>query len=81
MLRERYRLQAKVQGVQRRGEGLGDDHRLRCRLAVMLLMFFTSPDYISLLWNEKLGNMMLIGSAIWMLLGILVMRKMINFDY
>jgi tight adherence protein B len=44
-------------------------------------VFFTSPDYISLLWNEKLGNMMLIVSGVWMLIGILVMRKMINFDY
>ena len=37
--------------------------------------------YIGLLFTEKLGNVMLIVSAIWMLIGILVMRKMINFDY
>jgi tight adherence protein B len=49
--------------------------------SVMLIVFFTSPDYISLLWEEQIGNMMLIASGIWMLLGILVMRKMINFDY
>jgi tight adherence protein B len=44
-------------------------------------VFFTSPDYISLLWTDKVGNMMLIASGVWMFLGILVMRKMINFDY
>jgi tight adherence protein B len=33
------------------------------------------------LFTEKVGNVMLIVSAIWMLIGILVMRKMINFDY
>jgi tight adherence protein B len=44
-------------------------------------VFFTSPGYISILWHDKLGNIMLIGGAIWMLIGVLVMRKMINFDY
>ena len=27
------------------------------------------------------GNIMLIASAVWMAIGILIMRKMINFDY
>ena len=44
-------------------------------------MFFTSPDYILILWYDKIGNMMLFGSAIWMFIGVLVMRKMINFDF
>jgi tight adherence protein B len=48
---------------------------------VILALFFTSPDYIAILWHNKLGNIMLIGSAIWMFIGVLVMRKMINFDY
>ena len=50
-------------------------------VAYTLCMFFTSPDYISILWHDKLGNIMLIGSGIWMIIGVLVMRKMINFDY
>jgi len=49
--------------------------------AVVGLVYITSPDYISLLWTQKMGNMMLVGSAIWMSLGVLVMRKMINFDF
>jgi len=44
-------------------------------------MFFTSPDYILILWYDKVGNIMLMGCAIWMLIGVLVMRKMINFDF
>ncbi len=50
-------------------------------IVVMLLVYMTSPDYISILWTEGLGKFMLMGSAVWMLIGILVMRKMINFDY
>jgi tight adherence protein B len=44
-------------------------------------MFFAAPDYISLLWTEKIGKILLMGCGTWMLLGVLVMRKMIAFDY
>ncbi len=50
-------------------------------IAVMTIVYLTSPDYITLLWTERLGQMMLVGSAIWMSMGIMVMRKMINFDF
>ena len=50
-------------------------------VAVMLLVYLTSPDYITLLWTEKLGQMMIAGSGLWMLIGIFVMKKMINFDF
>jgi tight adherence protein B len=50
-------------------------------IIVMTLVWLTSPDYIDLLWTEALGRMMLAASAIWMFLGIMVMRKMINFDF
>ena len=48
---------------------------------VMLLIYFTSPDYISLLWTTKIGKVIIAAGLTWMLMGILVMRKMINFDY
>ncbi len=50
-------------------------------VAVMAIVYITSPDYITLLWTERLGQLMLAGSAVWMLMGIMVMRKMINFDF
>ena len=50
-------------------------------IVVMLMVYITRPEYISLLWTDKLGNIMLAGSAFWMMCGVLVMRKMINFDY
>jgi tight adherence protein B len=39
-----------------------------------------NPNYLTPLWSTPLGNLMLAFSAAWMLTGILVMRKMINFD-
>ena len=48
---------------------------------VLALVYFTSSAYIELLWTAPMGRVMLAVSAIWMTLGILVMRKMINFDF
>ena len=48
---------------------------------VATLTYITSPTYIALLWLTFTGKMMLCVSAIWMTFGILVMRKMINFDF
>lgn len=48
---------------------------------VMILVFLTTPDYITLLWTNSMGQLMLVGCAVWMTCGILVMKKMINFDF
>ena len=46
---------------------------------VMGIVYLTTPAYITLLFTEKMGNLMLAGCVIWMSIGIAVMRKMINF--
>ncbi|KPF92340.1 pilus assembly protein [Rhodopseudomonas sp. AAP120] len=48
---------------------------------VMFLVYLSTPDYISLLWTHPTGRLMLAGCVVWMTAGILVMRKMINFDF
>jgi tight adherence protein B len=48
---------------------------------VMLLVYLTTPDYISLLWTHPTGQLMLCGCVFWMSCGIFVMKKMINFDF
>jgi tight adherence protein B len=48
---------------------------------VMLLVYLSTPDYISLLWTHPTGQLMLLGCAIWMSIGIFVMKRMINFDF
>jgi tight adherence protein B len=48
---------------------------------VMLLVYLSTPDYISLLWTHQTGQLMLVACVVWMSLGILVMKKMINFDF
>ncbi|ABD89252.1 type II secretion system F family protein [Rhodopseudomonas palustris] len=48
---------------------------------VMLLVYLSTPDYISLLWTHPTGQLMLAGCVLWMAIGIFVMKQMINFDF
>src|SRR5262249_10568098 len=48
---------------------------------VMLLVYLSTPSYISLLWTEPVGRLMLAGCVVWMSIGIYVMKRMINFDF
>jgi tight adherence protein B len=49
--------------------------------AVMLLVWLSTPDYIALLWTTQIGQFMLLCCVAWMSIGIMVMKKMINFDF
>ncbi len=80
VLRDRKKMRQKIQAMSQEAKAsaaiIG-----ALPLIVMVLVFLTSPDYISMLWTEPLGQVMLAGSALWMLCGVLVMRSMINFDF
>jgi tight adherence protein B len=47
----------------------------------MVLVYISSPGYIMLLFQTTVGNVILACAAIWAGLGVLVMRRMVNFDY
>ena len=49
--------------------------------AVAGLVYVTSPAYISLLWTSSTGQLVLAVAAVWMSIGVFVMKKMVNFDY
>lgn len=48
---------------------------------VMAMVTVISPDYINPLFTTTIGNFMLVGGGLWMLTGVLIMRKMINFKF
>jgi tight adherence protein B len=48
---------------------------------VMMLVYFTRPQYIATLFTDPVGNLILMASAIMMVLGTFVMHKMINFKF
>jgi tight adherence protein B len=49
-------------------------------IAVMILVSITSPTYMGLLFSDATGHMALMVGAGMMVMGILVMRNMINFE-
>ncbi len=48
---------------------------------VVVLITVTSPAYMQPLFTDPRGHLMLLAGAIWMSIGIFVMRKMINFKF
>jgi tight adherence protein B len=80
VLRDRKKMKAKIQAMSQEAKAsAGIIGALP--VAVMTLVYITSPQYISLLWTEPLGRVMLAASVVWMSLGVMVMKKMINFDF
>jgi tight adherence protein B len=80
VLRDRKKMKAKIQAMSMEAKAsaaiIG-----ALPIAVMTLIYITSPQYIELLWTHPTGRIMLGVSAAWMSTGVLVMRKMINFDF
>ncbi|MGD9923958.1 MAG: type II secretion system F family protein [Pseudorhodoplanes sp.] len=80
VLRERKKMKAKIQAMSMEAKAsaaiIGS-----LPPAVMGLVWITSPTYIELLWTHPTGQLMLLGSAMWMSMGVMVMKKMINFDF
>ena len=80
VLRDRKRLQAKVRALSAEAKAsaavLG-----ALPFVVMILVYITTPAYIALLWTTNFGQFLLACGGCWMTIGVLVMKKMINFKY
>lgn len=48
---------------------------------VMTMVYLSSPDYITPLFTTTPGRFMIALGAVWMMMGVLIMRKMINFKF
>ena len=80
VLRERKKMRAKIQAMSQEAKAsAGIIGALPP--GVMILIYLTSPDYMSLLFTTTAGNMVIVGGLMWMGIGILVMKKMINFNF
>lgn len=79
VLRDRKKMRAKIQAMSMEAKAsasiIGS-----LPIIVMLLVYLTSPDYISILWTDPKGQIVLGASALTMLAGVMVMKKMISFD-
>jgi tight adherence protein B len=79
VIRERRKMRDKVQAVSMEAKAsasiIGS-----LPPAVAFLVYLTSPGYMEVLWTTDVGRAALVGCGVWMGVGVLVMRKMINFD-
>jgi tight adherence protein B len=80
VLRDRKKMKAKIQAMSQEAKASASIIGA-LPIAVMTLVYLTSPQYISLLWTDPMGRVMLAASAVWMFMGVMVMKKMINFDF
>ncbi|MDB5570847.1 MAG: type secretion system protein [Hyphomicrobiales bacterium] len=80
VLRERMKMRSKIKAMSAEAKASGGIIAA-LPFCVSGVVYLTSPKYISLLFTETSGNIVLVGCAIWMLMGVMVMRKMINFDF
>jgi tight adherence protein B len=79
VLRERRKMKAKVQALSMEAKAsaviIG-----ALPFIVATLVYLTSPQYMMILFTDTRGHLIMLGSAVWMTIGIVVMRNMINFD-
>lgn len=79
VLRERRKMKAKVGALSMEAKAsaaiIG-----ALPFIVSLLVYLTSPDYMMVLFTDPRGHIIMGASAVWMSIGIFVMRNMINFD-
>ena len=79
VLRERKKMKMKVKAMST--EATASAAIIACMPpGVALMVYLSNPDYISLLWTTSTGQITLLISGVWMLFGVLSMRKMINFE-
>ncbi|GAC1332735.1 MAG: type II secretion system F family protein [Beijerinckiaceae bacterium] len=79
VLRDRKKMKGKIQAISSEAKAsaaiIGS-----LPFAVGSLVWLTSPRYIELLWLTSGGRVVMGASLVWMFVGCMVMRKMINFD-
>ncbi|MGI3212462.1 type II secretion system F family protein [Roseovarius tibetensis] len=79
VLRSRRQLQAKVKAMSAEAKtSAGIIGSLPVIVAGLVQL--TSPDYLAVLYQTQIGNIVIVASALWMGIGIFIMRQMINFD-
>ncbi|MBV1886860.1 MAG: type II secretion system F family protein [Parvibaculaceae bacterium] len=80
VLRDRKKMRGKIQAMSQEAKSsaaiIG-----ALPPGVMGMITLTSPDYMNLLYTTTTGNLIIMGGLTWMLIGVLVMRKMINFQF
>lgn len=80
VLRERKKMLGKIAAMSAEAKASGG---IIGSLPIIVggILYFSSPAYVGLLFTTLTGNLVLAACAVWMMIGIFVMRQMINFDF
>ncbi len=79
ILRSRKRMQDKV-------KALSSEARSSAMIIGSLpflitgVLWLVSPEYIELLFTERLGQYMMLGGLVWMSIGVFIMKSMVDFE-
>ena len=80
VLRDRKKMKAKIRAMSQEAKAsaaiIGS-----LPFFIMGALTVLNPAYLNPLWDTTIGNILVIGSGVWMTMGVLIMRKMINFDF
>lgn len=80
VLRDRKKMKAKIQAMSSEAKAsamiIGSLPGF-----VMLMVYLTRPDYIAILFETRMGNILVGGCVLWMAMGVQMMRKMIDFRF
>jgi tight adherence protein B len=80
VLRARKQMKGKIKAMA--SEAKASAYIIGCLPFIVAVMtYITSPKYMELLWTTQTGELVLGGCAVWMGIGMFVMKNMINFDY
>jgi tight adherence protein B len=80
VLRERAKMKGKIQAMSMEAKSSAG---IIGSLPILVGggVYFMTPDYLEPLWTTSMGLVMLCAAGFWMMCGILIMRRMINFDF
>ncbi len=79
VLRDRKKMKAKVQALSMEAKASAVIIGI-LPFMVAFLVYMSSPSYIMPLFTTSTGNMLLGIGAVWMSMGVFVMKKMMNFE-
>lgn len=78
VLRDRKKMKMKIKAISQEAKAsaaiIGSLPFLMCAAMAVL-----NPKHLNPLWETQTGNLIVVGSLLWMGTGVLIMRKMINF--
>lgn len=80
LLRDRFKMKMKVKALASEAKASAG---ILAALppGVVVMMNSTSPEYIAPIFDTRSGNFILLVGLFWMGIGIMIMRKMINFKF